>query len=384
MAHDAWLAWSGSVLGAPTGCLAWARYHRAAGDNARARVSRRRGPSAGRHARSTPGPAGHPPSSWRDRNRGQSPRGGRSAVDSRPRIGRSLRGALRARAHVSALAELRFAMGMPTGQLPRWRRSATFASHSARRRPSPAPRRWRSVSPNDHRGPYPAGLAQREAEVLRLLPRGLSNAEIAEELFVSPRTVQTHLTNLYGKLGVAAALRRWPTPWRTASPDRIFAELGQHLGPVSRPRPLPAALTSTMEIGSTRSNYSRHSQCAPAVPSQVALPAHCGSVHAVTTMDRYNLRALTNAMGQTWTTSPTEAGHTAGRSARSSRSPHFLVGRVREQDVLRAELAATISGRGRLILLGGEAGSGRRRWHETLSRRRMGSPPACWPAIATT
>ena len=49
---------------------------------------------------------------------------------------------------------------------------------------------------------YPAGLTQRELEVLRLLPRGFSNIEIAESLFVSPRTVQTHLTNLYGKLGV--------------------------------------------------------------------------------------------------------------------------------------------------------------------------------------
>ena len=49
---------------------------------------------------------------------------------------------------------------------------------------------------------YPAGMTEREVEVLRLLPRGLSNAEIAEALFVSPRTVQTHLTNLYGKLGV--------------------------------------------------------------------------------------------------------------------------------------------------------------------------------------
>jgi ATP/maltotriose-dependent transcriptional regulator MalT len=46
------------------------------------------------------------------------------------------------------------------------------------------------------------GLTQREVEVLRLLPQGLTNAQIAETLFVSPRTVQTHLTNLYGKLGV--------------------------------------------------------------------------------------------------------------------------------------------------------------------------------------
>jgi predicted ATPase/DNA-binding CsgD family transcriptional regulator len=47
------------------------------------------------------------------------------------------------------------------------------------------------------------GLTPRERAVLRLLPQGLSNAQIAEALFVSPRTVQTHLTNLYAKLGVA-------------------------------------------------------------------------------------------------------------------------------------------------------------------------------------
>ncbi len=48
----------------------------------------------------------------------------------------------------------------------------------------------------------PFGLTPRELDVLRLLPHGLSNAEIADSLFVSPRTIQTHLTNLYTKLGV--------------------------------------------------------------------------------------------------------------------------------------------------------------------------------------
>ncbi len=47
-----------------------------------------------------------------------------------------------------------------------------------------------------------AGLTRREVEVLRFLPRGLTNAQIAGALFVSPRTVQTHLTNLYAKLDV--------------------------------------------------------------------------------------------------------------------------------------------------------------------------------------
>ena len=50
---------------------------------------------------------------------------------------------------------------------------------------------------------YPAKLTPREVEILRLLPHGLSTPEIADALFISPRTVQTHLTNLYAKLGVS-------------------------------------------------------------------------------------------------------------------------------------------------------------------------------------
>ncbi len=47
-----------------------------------------------------------------------------------------------------------------------------------------------------------AGLTPREADVLRLLSKGLSNAEIAGQLSLSSRTIDTHLTSIYAKLGV--------------------------------------------------------------------------------------------------------------------------------------------------------------------------------------
>ena len=45
-------------------------------------------------------------------------------------------------------------------------------------------------------------LTAQEAEIAGLVVDGLTNAEIGATLYLSPRTVQTHLTNLYGKLGV--------------------------------------------------------------------------------------------------------------------------------------------------------------------------------------
>lgn len=53
------------------------------------------------------------------------------------------------------------------------------------------------------RGGWPAGLSDREVEVLVLLARGRSNKEIARALFISDKTVQHHVTHLYAKVGVS-------------------------------------------------------------------------------------------------------------------------------------------------------------------------------------
>jgi DNA-binding CsgD family transcriptional regulator len=50
----------------------------------------------------------------------------------------------------------------------------------------------------------PAGLSAREVEVLRLVARGLSDAQVAAQLIISPRTVTSHLSSIYNKLGVSS------------------------------------------------------------------------------------------------------------------------------------------------------------------------------------
>jgi len=48
----------------------------------------------------------------------------------------------------------------------------------------------------------PEGLTTRELEVIRLVARGRSNHEIAQELVISEKTVKTHVSNILGKLNL--------------------------------------------------------------------------------------------------------------------------------------------------------------------------------------
>jgi DNA-binding CsgD family transcriptional regulator len=87
---------------------------------------------------------------------------------------------------IRLLTEAR-AIGQPLGAAPLLARVDALAAQLA---PRPAP---------IAAGPR---LSTREVEVLRLVAAGRSNPKIAEALFISPRTVTTHLTHIFDKLGV--------------------------------------------------------------------------------------------------------------------------------------------------------------------------------------
>ena len=67
------------------------------------------------------------------------------------------------------------------------------------------------LSAAGHRAParreWPGGLTAREVEVLSLIGRGRSNKEIAKTLFVTPKTVSSHVQHIYTKLGVSSRAR---------------------------------------------------------------------------------------------------------------------------------------------------------------------------------
>ena len=65
----------------------------------------------------------------------------------------------------------------------------------------------------------PAGLTEREVEVLRLVARGRSNPEIAAALVLSEKTVARHLSNIFTKLGVGSRTAAAAFAFETGSAD---------------------------------------------------------------------------------------------------------------------------------------------------------------------
>ncbi len=57
------------------------------------------------------------------------------------------------------------------------------------------------ATPEPAPGPAPDGLTQREVEILGLIARGLTNPEIAANLFLSNHTIKTHINRIFAKTG---------------------------------------------------------------------------------------------------------------------------------------------------------------------------------------
>jgi DNA-binding CsgD family transcriptional regulator/tetratricopeptide (TPR) repeat protein len=95
--------------------------------------------------------------------------------------------------HRAALAELESLGARPAAE---WiaRRLRESGARGIPRGPRPSTRA------------HPAGLTRREAEIVALLASGLRNGEIANRLFLSPKTVGHHVSSVLAKLGVATRL----------------------------------------------------------------------------------------------------------------------------------------------------------------------------------
>jgi DNA-binding CsgD family transcriptional regulator len=105
----------------------------------------------------------------------------------------------------AALGDVAFASAVDEGRLLAPEDAVALALQEPAMAAEPLPDRapspvLRSSSPHDNA----AGLTPREIEVLRLVAQGLTDAEVADRLVVSPRTVNSHLHSIYGKLGVSS------------------------------------------------------------------------------------------------------------------------------------------------------------------------------------
>ena len=188
-AHDRWLTASGAVLGRADGDLLWARYHRSVGNSLEARVYAERALAQAENPRQ--------PLALLASHRML------GALDiAQERYAAPFEVALT----LLDLAELRLAQRRSDNATVLLDDVQTICERLG---PKPALERVDDLRQRIAQFPtkasgYPAGLSQREVEVLRLVAEGLTDADVAERLFVSRRTVTSHLTSIYNKIGIGS------------------------------------------------------------------------------------------------------------------------------------------------------------------------------------
>ena len=210
-AHDRWLAWSGAVLGRAEGAARLGGLPPRGGRPAPARASTPRRALA--HATEPRQPlallAAHRLLGELDTAAGRHADAA-AHLDAALALADACAAPYERALTLLALAELRAATGdARRGATPRWPRRAPslepLGARPALARADALAARLAAPPPGRPRAPpCPFGLTAREAEVLRLVAEGLTNAQIAARLFLSPRTVKQHLPSIYTKLGVAS------------------------------------------------------------------------------------------------------------------------------------------------------------------------------------
>ncbi len=93
----------------------------------------------------------------------------------------------------NALSHKEFSAAWDAGAALSTEEAIAYARRGRGERKRP-PTGWDSLTPTEH-------------DVVRLVSEGLGNKDIGDRLFISPRTVQTHLTHVYAKLGVTSRMQ---------------------------------------------------------------------------------------------------------------------------------------------------------------------------------
>ena len=202
-AHDRWLIWSGAVLGRADGCLAWARYHRATGDQARAVTDAQRALDLADAPRQ--------PLALLAAHRlcGELATDAREFRDARTHLDTALALADACAApYERALTLIALATWHRTAGESEANTDAALAEAQTictRLGARPALHRIAVLAgtPRAHSATpdtaLDVGLTKREYEVLVLLAAGGTNTTVADALSLSLRTVERHIANLYAK-----------------------------------------------------------------------------------------------------------------------------------------------------------------------------------------